>query len=148
MSRTISVSVAREFSVSAERVFDAFLDEAAIGRWMFGPEIRDEQIVHVRIEPRVGGTFSFAVRRGDDLVDHVGEYLEIDRPRRLVFSWGIAGESEDESRVIVDIIAKPPGCRLVLTHEMDAKWSDYADSARNAWTRMLDFLARHLEAQD
>ena len=92
----------------------------------------------------MGGAFSFLVRRQGEEIDHVGKYREIDRPRRLVFTWGIAGESEDESIVIIEIVPGGTGAELSLTHELDAKWADYASRTEAGWTRMLDALATTL----
>ncbi|HEV7731927.1 MAG TPA: SRPBCC domain-containing protein, partial [Candidatus Binatia bacterium] len=77
---TVSVHVTRRFAVAAERVFDAWLDDDLITRWMFGPDVRDEEIVRIALDARVGGRFSFVVRRGADEIDHVGTYLAIERP--------------------------------------------------------------------
>ena len=98
----IKVRVISHFSASPERVFDAWLDPEMIGRWMFGPALRDEEVVRVAVDSRVGGSFSFVVRRQGKEIDHVGEYLEIVRPRRLVFTWGVK-PLPDGSHVIIDI---------------------------------------------
>ncbi|HEU0297926.1 MAG TPA: SRPBCC family protein [Longimicrobium sp.] len=140
----VSVRVTRRYAASAERVFDAWLDPATIGRWMFGPAVRDEEVLHLRVDARVGGGFSFLVRRDGQQIDHVGTYREIDRPRRLVFSWGIEGESRDESRVVIEIAPRESGCELTLTHEMDPKWAEYAARTEAGWTRMLEALDRAL----
>ena len=140
-TQPVIVRVTRRFHVPSERVFDAWLDPELIGRWMFGPDLRDEQVVRIAVDPRVGGKFSFLVRRGQLEIDHVGTYREIDRPRRLVFTWGIAGESSDESVVSIDIAPRESGCELVLTHEMDPKWRDYATRTQAGWTKMLAALA-------
>ena len=115
------------YDLAPERVFDAWLDPALIGKWMFGPAVRDEEIVRLSVDARVGGSFSFLVRRQGTEIDHVGQYLEIDRPRRLVFTWGTADDLPDTSRVTIDIAGRAGGCDLTLTHEMDAKWADYKD---------------------
>jgi uncharacterized protein YndB with AHSA1/START domain len=142
----IQVRLTRQLPATPERVFDAWLDPEWLGRWMFGPDVRDERIVRLELDARPGGRFSFFVRRGDIDVDHVGEYFEIDRPRRLVFTWGIRGESDDvPSRVSIDIAAAAGGCDLALTHEMAQEWAPYADRTRSGWTTMLDKLARVLE---
>lgn len=61
-----------------ELVFDYFTDARALARWM-----GDQAVV----DPRPGGQFTifFGNRRVE------GRYLELDRPRRLVISWGRAG---------------------------------------------------------
>lgn len=140
----ISVQVKKTFSVPPERVYDAWLDPGLIGKWMMGPELRDEETVHLRVDPQVGGEFSFLVRRGGIEIDHIGTYRELDRPRRLVFTWGIAGESVDESTVHIEITANSAGCELSLTHEMDVKWAEYADRTQAGWTTMLNALGRIL----
>jgi uncharacterized protein YndB with AHSA1/START domain len=134
------VSVSRRFSISPERVFDAWLDPEAIGKWMFGPAVRDEEIVRMRLDPHVGGSFSFIVRRQGEEIDHVGQYLEIFRPRRLMFTWGVKTTS-DRSKVTVDIVSIKTGCEVTLTHELHPNWADYADRTAAAWTKMLATLA-------
>ena len=81
MSQPVHAIVLHRFAAPAERVFDACLDPAWVGRWMFGPNVREEKIVRLTLEARVGGRFSFVVERQGAEVDHVGEYLAIDRPR-------------------------------------------------------------------
>ena len=141
----VVVRVARSFDASCERVFDAWLDPATIGMWMFGSNVREEEVLHLRTDPRVGGAFSFLVRRDGQEMDHIGHYLEIRRPHRLVFSWGIRGASDDSpSEVAIDITARDGGCELVIVHRMDAKWAAYADRTHAGWTTMLAALARQL----
>jgi uncharacterized protein YndB with AHSA1/START domain len=135
----IRVTVVHRFNASAERVFDAWLSPELLGQWMFGAKFRDEEILRLAVDPRVGGSFSFLVRRQGEEIDHVGRYLEIDRPHRLVFTLGIG--TGDSSRVIVDISPVGTGCELTLTHELHADWSDYAARARAGWTKMLAVLA-------
>lgn len=141
---TPRVVVSRSFDVASERVFDAWLDPEMIGRFMFGPALREETILHIRLDARVGGTFSFKVRRGDRDIDHVGAYREIVRPRRLVFTWGIAGESVDESAVTIEIAPRGDGCELTLTHELQPQWADYAPRVAQGWTTMLMALEKNL----
>jgi len=139
----VAARVTHPFRASPERVFDAFLDPDMIGRFMFGPHLRDEQIVRLSSDPRVGGKFSFVVRRQGEEIDHVGEYLELDRPRRLVFSWAVADDG-DNSRVLIDIEPEELGSEVTLIHEMQEKWADFVPRARDAWSKMLNALAEVL----
>lgn len=136
----VQVAVSKKFSVPAERVYDAWLSPDWIGRWMYGPAVRDERVVRLGLEPRVGGKFSFVVDRQGMEVDHVGEYLELDRPRLLVFTWATRDALPDTSRVIVEIVPCEGGCELTLTHVMGADWAAFADRATGAWRKMLDAL--------
>jgi uncharacterized protein YndB with AHSA1/START domain len=134
----IRVTVVHRFKAAPERVFDAWLSPDLLGQWMFGAKVRDEEILRISVDGRVGGSFSFLVRRQGEEIDHVGTYLEIDRPRRLVFTWGI-GEG-DTSRVIIDIVPSGTGCELTLTHELHPDWADYAARTEAGWTKMLGLL--------
>ena len=139
----IKVTVIRRFNNAPERVFDAWLEPEMIAQWMFGPAVRDEEIVRLTAVARIGGSFSFLVRRNGEEIDHIGTYLEIRRPNRLVFTWGI-GDAEG-SRVTVEIVGHESGCELTLTHELDPDWVDYADRTKAAWEKMLEVLFIRLE---
>jgi uncharacterized protein YndB with AHSA1/START domain len=138
----IEVRATRYFEASPERVFDAWLVPRTLGQWMFGPRVRQENVVRLDVDPRVGGRFSLKVERNGQIIDHVGQYLEIQRPHRLVFTWAVEGESDDEpSQVHIEIAGSSSGCVLTLVHRMDAKWADYAQRTQDGWNTMLDALA-------
>ncbi|KAF1711813.1 SRPBCC family protein [Pseudoxanthomonas sacheonensis] len=138
----IEVRVTRYFETAPERVFDAWLVPRTLGQWMFGPRVREENVVRLDVDPRVGGSFSLKVERNGEIIDHVGRYLEIERPHRLVFTWAVKGQSDDEpSQVRIDIAASSSGCVLTLVHSMDAKWAEYAQRTQDGWNTMLDALA-------
>jgi uncharacterized protein YndB with AHSA1/START domain len=103
MPPPILVQVAREFDASPERVFDAWLNPDLVGRWMIGPALREETVLRIAVDPRAGGRFSFLVLRDGQEIDHVGEYLVLARPHRLVFTWGVAAIAEGDSRVTVNV---------------------------------------------
>jgi uncharacterized protein YndB with AHSA1/START domain len=133
------------FSVAPERVFDAFLDTKVIGQFMFGPGVRDETIVSLSNEPRVGGAFSYVVSRDGVELDHAGRYVEIERPRHIVFTWAVRpDEPGDGSMVVIDIAPIIDGCELTLTHQMPAEYKDFIGKSREAWARMLDKLTEVL----
>jgi uncharacterized protein YndB with AHSA1/START domain len=143
MSKPVHAVVMHRFGVSAERVFDACLDPAWVGRWMFGPNVRDERIVELTLEPRAGGKFAFVVERQGKQVHHFGEYLEVERPTRLAFTWITRDAPDDVSRVIMEFSPRAPdACDVKLTHVMGENWSDFVDRAANAWAKMLDALER------
>lgn len=148
-SQPVRACVVHRYTASPERVFDAWLDPKMIAKFMFGPHLRDEEILHLKVDARVGGKFSFLVRRQGTDIDHVGQYFELARPHRLVFSWsaiapGYAQKSDEASRVTIDIAPKGQGCELTLTHEIPAEWADYADRTKQGWTKMTDALAEAL----
>lgn len=144
----VRVRVTHDFPHPPERVFDAWLDPELISRWMFGPELRDEEVQGISVAARVGGSFSFRVLRGGESLDHAGRYLEMERPRRLSFTWGVRQYLPESSTVHLDLspLDTPagPGTRLELTHEMPHDAGDYAEQTRRGWSTMLQLLEKTL----
>jgi uncharacterized protein YndB with AHSA1/START domain len=138
----VKATVKRRFKASAERVFDAFLDPAKAGRFMFAT--RDGAMVKAEIDPRVGGAFNFTDRRNGDDIEHRGEYLVIERPRRLVFTLAVDKYSKDVDRVTIEITPLDSGCELKLTHEMKPEYAEYTGRTEQGWTSILEGLARTL----
>ncbi|HWT13380.1 MAG TPA: SRPBCC domain-containing protein [Allosphingosinicella sp.] len=138
MAGPIIVTVERRIEAPPERVFDAWLDPARAGRWLFATP--DGTMERVEIDARVGGRFQIDERRGGELAEHFGEYLEIDRPNRLVFSFA-ALRGAGFTRVTVTIAPDGDCSRLTLVHEMDPRWAEYEDRTREGWTRILEGLA-------
>lgn len=133
---TATLTVRRRFDVPAERVFDAWLDMTTARKWLFTAP--GGEVVRAENDPRVGGTFCIVDRRDGQDFEHMGEYLELDRPRRLVFTFAVDGSPGD--RVTVDLVPVPGGCELVLTHETGGELGD----AEAGWTMILDGLAMQL----
>lgn len=110
---------------------------------MFGPAVREEEIVSIETDPRNGGAFSFLVNRNNQVIDHIGTYATIERPSRLEFDWGVKGMS-DSSRVSIWIQPHERGCNLDLVHYLDPAWKDYLQRSVEGWGKMLTALDRYL----
>ena len=134
-----SIVITRRFDFPMERVFDAWLDPAKASQFLF--KTPTGKLIRVDIDARVGGSFNITRRDGDD-VEHVGTYLEIDRPRRLVFTFGVPKFSDKMTRVTIDLKPSPTGCELTLTHE--GVLPEWLESGREGWGKILDGLAAHL----
>jgi len=135
---SVRVVVTHRFGGSPERVFDAWLDAERARRWMFATPAGT--VVRSELDARVGGRFVIVDRRDGQDVEHTGEYLEIDRPRRLAFTFSVDGSQAD--RVTIDIVPLEAGCEL--THEMAPEWAEFAGRAEEGWSGMLDGLAETL----
>ncbi len=133
--------VTHRFTASAERVFDAWLDPAKARLW-FAPGLGPMTVVE--IDPRVGGRFTLTQRRDGEDVEHTGEYLELVRPTRMVFTWKVPKYSSDSSRIIIEIEPQDSGCLLKLAHELPIQYREYLEGATIAWTTMLAEMAKTL----
>jgi uncharacterized protein YndB with AHSA1/START domain len=135
-----TVHVVRHFDFAAERVFDAWLDPKRAGRWLFATPTG--RMVHVEIDARVGGSFVFVDHRNGEDVEHRGEYLELDRPKRLVFKFVVPKYSPLYSSVAIDIVLAAGGCNLTLVH--DGVLPEYQDQTQSGWAAILESLAANL----
>ena len=124
----INARVSRRFRTSPQRVFDAWLDSRIAGKWLFA----------TAIDACAGGWFYIVERRHGENVEHIGEYLEIVRPHRLVFTLSVEKYSLDFERVTVAFDARGTGCELTLTHKTKA---ELARQVSHGWMRMLEGLA-------
>ena len=134
-----TIVLSHRFDFPVERVFDAWLDPDQASKFLFATPTGT--MVRVEIDARVGGAFNFTRRDGDD-VEHVGTYLEIDRPRCLVFSFGVPKYSALMTRVSLDFRPVGTGCELTLTHE--GVLPEWLDSTREGWAKILEGLATRL----
>lgn len=138
---SIKLVVRRVFNVPAEQLFDAWLDAKTLGRWLFATP--DGQMMQVEVDPRVGGEFLVVEKRGEVLASHYGEFVELDRPRRLAFKF-TTDRNEPPALVVVEFHPVAGGCELTLTHTMDPKWADYRERVESGWAKILASLAKVL----
>lgn len=135
----VTVHATHRFAAKPERVFDAWLDPKTAAQWLFATPMGT--ITRCEIDARAGGKFSIVREEGME-IDHVGEYLEIDRPRRLVFTFGVPKFSSEMTRVIVEIVASGEGCELALTHE--GVLPDYGERTKEGWATILGNLEKSI----
>lgn len=138
MTAPVEIRVEKHLRHPRERVFDAFLDPARVGEWLFHtPEGVMERTDY---DPVVGGTFAIFERRGAGLARHFGRFIAIDRPNRIVFDFRVDDAPDEPTRVTVTFADEVDGCRIVLTHDLAPAWAAYAERASAGWTMILDNL--------
>jgi uncharacterized protein YndB with AHSA1/START domain len=134
------MTVTRHFDFPIERVFDAWLDPMRASKFLFASPTG--RMVRADIDARVGGSFNFTDHRDGEDVEHVGTYVEIDRPRRLVFTFGVPKYSTQMTRVTLELKPSGAGCELTLTHEgVPPEWFD---QTREGWGKILEVLSAFL----
>ncbi|WP_296595244.1 SRPBCC domain-containing protein [Phenylobacterium sp.] len=135
------LTVFHRYPFPAEKVFDAWLDPAIARRFLFATP--EGEMVRAEVDARVGGRFTFVDRRpGVGEVAHVGEYLEIDRPRRLVFTFAVPQFDPNDTTVTVTIAPDGDGCVATLTH--DGVLEEWAERSTEGWRMILAGLERAL----
>ena len=134
--------VTQHYSAPPERVFDAFLDVSLARRFLFATA--GGEMIQADLDPRVGGRFEFVDRRPDmGDVRHVGEFLEIDRPNRLVFTFGVPQFDPGMSTIRIEIGPDGEGCELTLTQE--GVLPAYKERSIDGWRRILAGLEPALD---
>lgn len=143
MTDAVEVRVEKRFRHPAARVFDAFIDPARVGDWLF--RTPDGVIERADYDPRPGGAFAIFERRGDQVARHWGQFVEIDRPRHIVLDFWVDEASTEKTRITVTFAPEGEDCRVVLTHDLAPAWAAYRDRTVHGWTTILDGLARVLD---
>jgi uncharacterized protein YndB with AHSA1/START domain len=122
-----------------DHVFGFFVNPELLSKWLGSG---------ARLDARPGGEFRFEVASGEWCV---GEYLEVDPPRRVTFTWGWENQAmklpPGSTVVEVELEAEGDGTLLTLVHRGlpdDDSLALHADG----WSRYLprlDRVARGLE---
>jgi uncharacterized protein YndB with AHSA1/START domain len=136
-----SVTVRREIAAPAEDLFDAWLDADSLGSWL---KPSGTQETRVEADPRVGGTFRIVMVMVHDesSMEHTGTYREIDRPRRLVFSWSSTATRFRDSIVTVTFQATSQNSTMVEIHQTGLPDEEAQTGHHAGWSDILRELSR------
>lgn len=138
------LKVERLIAAPPERVFDLWTDPDQLVKW-WGPDGVD--IPDHDLDVRPGGHWRTTMHLPDGSRQTVsGIYRQIERPRRLVFTWGWLdenGKRGHETEVTVTFESAPGGTRLRLVQQaFETKQS--RDMHGVGWESTFDCLARML----
>ena len=135
-STTETVSIEREIVIAAspETVWQFLVDPDKATRWMGQA---------VSFDPRPGGLYRVEVIPGHTAR---GEFVELDPPRRIVYTWGWE-PSEDganpvppgSTTVEVELVPNGNGTMLRFTHR-DLPSTEAAESHGHGWDHYLERL--------
>jgi uncharacterized protein YndB with AHSA1/START domain len=137
MTDEYSVTVRREIAAPAEDLFDAWLEPQSLDSWFrpIGRETRAE------IDPRVGGILRFVLLDDESSVVASGSFREIDRPRRLVFTWSSPNIGFRDTLVTVNFAPSSAGT-VVEIHQVGLPDEEAQGSHYAGWSHVLRGLAR------
>ena len=146
MTDDYSVTVRREIVAPAEDLFDAWLDAQSLGSWFKPSGIRETR---AETDPRVGGTFRIVMVDDESSIEHTGTYREIDRPRRLVFTWSSPSTRFRDSIVTVTFEPLSDGSTVVEIHQVGLPDDEARASHHAGWSDALRELDHaHAEARN
>lgn len=136
MTDVLEVSI--HIQAAPETVFGYFTDPAKYVQWMG---------TSARIVAAPGGEYHVHMRDG---VVTAGQFVEVDEPRRLVFTWGWEGDAAVEPgspRVEVTLSADEHGTMVALRH-FGLPSAEQREHHLKGWTMYLDRLAQRVAGID
>ncbi|HEY2958331.1 MAG TPA: SRPBCC domain-containing protein [Actinomycetota bacterium] len=133
------VRVERQLPAPPDVVFARWTDPASMARWL-SPTGEAEVLADVR----VGGRFTVVMLGEGVRLEHTGEYLAVEPPSRLRFTWASPYTGERPSVVTVELAPSWGGTRLRLVHERLP--ADQVGPHAGGWGSILDNLAAALAA--
>lgn len=107
------VVVRRILPLPRAQVFAAWLDPVSQAQWMLPGDVTSATI---ECDPRVGGTFRIVMEHGRPNGEHWGEYLTIDPPSLLSFTWISVNTNFLPTIVTIEFHEHDSGTELILTH--------------------------------
>jgi uncharacterized protein YndB with AHSA1/START domain len=124
------VEVSVHIAAEPVTVFRYFTDPVRYVQWMGS---------QATLDAVPGGAYRVGMRDG---VEASGEFLEVDPPHRLVFSWGWTHDhavAPGTTRVVVTFEAEDGGTRVVLRHH-GLPDDEQREHHRGGWAMYLDRL--------
>jgi uncharacterized protein YndB with AHSA1/START domain len=148
MTSETGLRIERSFDASPEEVFDAWTNPEVLRRWWAVHPDGSTPVAEVDLQ--VGGRYRLSMEAPDGTRHTVGgEYNEVKRPNRLVYSWQWeldSGEIGHISTVTVEFHERGGSTDVVLEHT-GLPDSDSRDRHAHGWAACLDtFRARGFSA--
>ena len=124
-----------QIAASPETVWEFLVDPEKLARWKGRPA--------TAFDPRPGGGYRIEIIPGHTAS---GEFVELERPHRLVYTWGWEpGEDgpnpvpPGSSTVEIELVPEDGGTRLRFTHR-DLPSAESAESHAIGWDHYLERL--------
>ena len=132
-----NLTVTRLFDASPGDLFDAWT-KVELMRWLYGKE------GSATVNLRVGGAYSMEMAYEGKLYHHEGEYLRIERPTLLEFTW--ISDGTDHKVSVVRVEFRPVGKNTeVVVHHTGVPEKTVTDHTQG-WTELLEWLNDQLTA--
>lgn len=152
---TTTLTIKRSFDVTADKVFDAWLNPEMMRKWFFTMEPTNKV---AKNEPYVGGTWEIVDHRDGKDYRAIGEYKEMNPPNKLVFTFKMPQFSDLADTITVEIQPMEKGCEMTFTQVIvvphEEGWTeddiqkahvDYKNQTGQGWGYMFDGLKQLVE---
>jgi uncharacterized protein YndB with AHSA1/START domain len=148
-------AIITEIDISAPpaRVFEALIDPDQLMRWFNNASC---PVKFWRMDPRLGGSYSYATKKGSQVVNGVsefechGEITEINPPHLLVYTWFGNWHVNPETKTVVrwELTSINSGTHVKVTHsglaQDPASRKDYSGGWPGVVENLKEFVERAL----
>jgi uncharacterized protein YndB with AHSA1/START domain len=138
-----SVRLERTIAAQRETVFDAWLTADVLKRWW--PAGSDWETPIAEVDARVGGKLRLVMRSPDgEEFGGTGEFIEIERPERLAYSWTWDGHGAHEGTNLIEVEFRDAGdgITLVVLTNRGLPDEEAKRAHREGWLASLENLER------
>lgn len=140
-----SFSISKTINASAQQVCDHWLIPVLVGTWMFGPKVQAEKILQLDNTVRKEGEFDFCVHRRGKEVSHSGNYLELNIPNKISFSWVESTYPEAECQISVQFSEDAGKTKMKMNMRLPGELADEKDKLKRTWSNRCKVLAEKLK---
>ena len=131
-----------DIRATPDRVFDALVDPKQLGRW-WGDSGRYR--TRWELDLRLGGEYvCYATGPDGSEMEVRGRFLEIDRPRKLAYTWNASWDPSGETTVVYEITPSDLGTLVRVTQSGFASDADRA-GYKDGWGHVLAWLGSWVE---
>ncbi|MGH8505120.1 MAG: SRPBCC family protein [Stenotrophobium sp.] len=139
------IQLKRKLAATPDEVYAAWTDARSLSQWMV-PIVGGH--TDAQTDARVGGAYAITMHGVSSQHAQSGEYLRLERPRLIEFTW--IADPAAEHRSIVTVELKPIGpdeTELTLTHRLLPSEAS-AQGHQLGWDAGLDSLVAHINRPD
>lgn len=139
-----AIVVQRALRAPPAVVFDAWLDADAMADWMCPHPAR---ATNVEVDAHIGGRYRIDIDDAGFALSITGEYLVLDRPRRLSFTWSSSTWKPNAPDSIVTVELEPRGddeTLMTIRHERIPP--DVVEGHGEGWRLIARQLGERIEA--
>ena len=113
-------------------VYDEWLDPVGMLEWMCP---RPARAVKISLEPWVGGALRIDIEDSGSSLYVSGTFVDLDRPRRLRFTWSCSDWADPSVQSVVTVILEEHGGdETMMTIEHEQLPPEEVDGHRHGWS--------------
>ena len=143
MTEARAALVERLLPASPAVVYDEWLDPDSLSEWMCP---RPARATNIELDPTIGGLLRIDIEEDGVRFVVTGRYVELDRPRRLSFTWSCSTWPDPSVESLVTVTLEPHGedNETLMTIHHALLPPGLIDRHQSGWVRIAEQLSAEL----